>query len=335
MNHLICGFVLKTSLKVKNFPEEKSNLHPRNRHRFRYNFDLLCQSTPELNAFVSLNAFNSKSIDFSDAAAVKMLNKALLKYFYGISNWDIPLNYLCPPIPGRADYIHYMADLLSSSNNGIIPKGNLINILDIGIGANCVYPIIGNKEYGWHFIGSDIDSVAIKSSINIIAANESLKDVVECRLQKDYSAIYRNVIKADECFDFSICNPPFHSSLSEAKAGNERKRKNLGILKNTKTDFNFGGQNNELCCEGGEVAFVGKMIEQSALLPSQCFWFSTLISKKDNLPKVYNLLNKVKALDVKTINMAQGQKVSRIVAWTFLNKKQQKDWREKRWSFLN
>lgn len=317
----------------KIFPLEKSNLHPRNRHRFRYDFKKLSQSCKELAAFVSINKYNNESIDFSNAEAVKALNKALLKQFYGISNWDIPANYLCPPIPGRADYIHYIADLLRSSNSDVLPQGKFIKILDIGVGANCVYPIIGNSEYGWQFVGSDIDPIAIKSAKDILVSNESKKNAIECRLQTSPSAIFKGIIKPGEVFDATICNPPFHASLAEAEGGTERKWKNLGIKKENKSVLNFGGKSTELWCEGGEGAFVQKMIEQSAQLPSTCFWYSTLISKKSNLPGLYRSLIKVKALDIKTIDMAQGQKVSRIVAWTFLNEQQQKDWRMKRWKF--
>jgi len=109
---------------------EKSGLHPRNPHRFRYDFKKLIESCPELASFVALNKYNNESIDFANPNAVKTLNRALLKYFYGVTDWDIPENYLCPPIPGRADYIHYMADLLSSGNGGVVPRGEQVKVLD-------------------------------------------------------------------------------------------------------------------------------------------------------------------------------------------------------------
>lgn len=322
-------------MKPKIFPLEKSSLHPRNPHRLRYDFEQLTRCCPELKAFLFVNKYNINSIDFSNPDAVKTLNKALLKQFYGISKWDIPPNYLCPPIPGRADYIHYMADLLSACNNGLLPPGKLIRVLDIGIGANCVYPIIGHSEYGWHFVGADIDSVAINSANRIIALNPSLHEAIECRLQTSSGDVFKNIIKPDEVFDLSICNPPFHSSLAEAQAGTTRKWTNLGLKNNSKPMLNFGGQNNELMCKGGEAVFVRNMIEQSAQYPKQCFWYSTLISKKANLAAVYKSLVKVNATDIRTIEMAQGQKISRIVAWTFLNAAQQKDWRIKRWIAAN
>ena len=148
----------------KQHPIEKLQLHPRNKHRQRYDFDRLSAACPDLKKFVALNKWGDDSIDFSDAEAVKMLNKALLIHFYDVKDWDIPPTYLCPPIPGRADYIHHIADLLADNNSGKIPVGSKIKCLDIGVGANCVYPIIGRAEYGWGFVGSDIDPLAIRSA---------------------------------------------------------------------------------------------------------------------------------------------------------------------------
>jgi 23S rRNA (adenine1618-N6)-methyltransferase len=296
---------------------EKSGLHSRNPHRFRYDFAKLIESCPELAPFVHLNKYNTESIDFADPAAVLTLNSALLKHFYGITNWNIPENYLCPHIPGRADYIHHIADLLAEGNNGEIPRGENIRVLDIGIGANCVYPIIGVKEYGWSFVGTDVDPIAIESAGKIIELNEGLKGKVELRLQPVAADIYNGIVKPDEVFDLSICNPPFHSSAEEAAEATRRKVFNLNAGRQTKHLQNFGGKNVELIYRGGEEAFVRRMIQQSSRIPTQCKWFSTLIAKSDHLPAVYKSLQIARATEVRTINMAQGQKVSRVVAWRF------------------
>ncbi|MCK5823377.1 MAG: 23S rRNA (adenine(1618)-N(6))-methyltransferase RlmF [Bacteroidales bacterium] len=317
--------------KKKNHPKEKYKLHPRNKHREQYDFKLLINSCPELAQFVKLNNYNDKSIDFHNQEAVKMLNKALLKHYYDIDYWDIPPNYLCPPIPGRADYIHYIAEFLSSKNNGKIPTSEKIKCLDIGVGANCVYPIIGNKEYAWSFIGADIDTVSIASANKIIKFNQSLKGKIELRLQSNRTNVFCGIIKDYERFDLSICNPPFHASLEDAQSGTLRKLSNLKHKKVRKTSLNFGGQSNELWCEGGEVRFVRNMIFQSKKFSNSCFCFSTLISKQSNLKEVYKALKKVEAFEVKTIPMGQGNKISRIVVWTFLNKEQQQKWVNTRW----
>lgn len=298
----------------------KDSLHTRSLHRFPYDFDILMAACRALEPFVFVNQYGIQSIDFSNAEAVKMLNKAILAHFYKIQHWDIPANYLCPPIPGRADYIHYLADLLASSKDQKIPTGKKIVGLDIGIGANCVYPIIGHQSYGWRFVGSEIEPKALKVAQQIVASNPDLTPFVECRLQDSASNIFKGIIKPSEKFDFTMCNPPFHASLAEAAAGTERKWKNLE--RPDKNKLNFGGQHAELWCKGGETAFIANMIKESTNFAQQCNWFTTLVSKKTTLPSIYKALQIAQAVDVKTINMAQGQKESRMVAWTFLNDEQ-------------
>ncbi|NGY38217.1 23S rRNA (adenine(1618)-N(6))-methyltransferase RlmF [Flavobacterium sp. XN-5] len=310
---------------------EKTNLHPRNQHRFRYDFKLLIENSPALKKYVSINEHKIETIDFSDPEAVKALNKALLITNYDIKNWDIPANYLCPPIPGRADYIHYIADLLASSNNGIIPKGNVIQGLDIGIGANCIYPLIGNVEYGWSFVGTDIDEKALQNCSDIIENNPKFIESISLQQQTESRFIFKNIITPEDRFTFTICNPPFHKSEEEATKGSLRKVNNLESRdvtnKATKPVLNFGGHNAELWCEGGELGFITQMIYESAKYPMQCFWFTTLVSKQSHLSSIYKTLNKVNAAMIKTIDMAQGQKNSRIIAWTFLSERQQKQWK--------
>jgi 23S rRNA (adenine1618-N6)-methyltransferase len=292
-----------------------THLHPRNRHQGHYHFPDLIRSLPALAPFVHRNQFDTETIDFSNPEAVMLLNKALLKKEYDIREWSIPPGYLCPPIPGRADYIHYMADLLAESNNGIIPTGSKIRCLDIGVGANCIYPIIGNKEYGWSFVATDVEKEALQSAAKIIAANKSLEGKVELRWQKNANDIFKGVVQPGERFDLTICNPPFHASWQEAQAGTLRKLSNLNHKRITKPTLNFGGKNRELWCEGGEQEFIRKMILQSRLVAKQCHWFSTLVAKSAHLKNIYATLQKAGVKEVKTISMHQGNKISRIVAW--------------------
>lgn len=309
-------------------------LHPRNRHQGRYDFDSLIEGTPELAVFVFLNPYGNKSINFADPTAIKTLNRALLKSFYGIEHWDIPANYLCPPIPGRADYVHYLADLLASNNTGIIPRGATVRALDIGVGANAIYPLIGYAEYGWHFLGSDIDANALTSARTIIHGNHGLSAAIKLRQQKSQKHIFQGLLSASDYFDFTLCNPPFHMSREDALSGTRRKWRGLGktVLKQADSELNFGGQNTELWCEGGEALFIRNMIEESKSVSSQVLWFSTLVSKVSNLPSVLYALRKANAFEVRTVEMAQGQKKSRFVAWTFLNAAAQKIWSNERWS---
>lgn len=318
------------STKPNTASDENSGLHPRNKHRGRYDFRRLTQICPDLKPYVFINKFKSETIDFTNAVAVKLLNQALLEQFYGVVNWDIPKNYLCPPIPGRADYIHNIADVLASSNGGVIPTGKSVTVIDIGVGANCIYPLIGHKEYGWNFIGSDSDPVAIKVATQIVKSND-LSSAIDCRYQANSSNIFKGIIKPDEIVDITMCNPPFHSSAEEAQMGTEKKWKNLGYKKTVKPVLNFGGQSNELWCKGGEVGFITRMAEESAQLKESSLWFTTLVSKSDHLNAVYAALKKAGAFSIKTITMTQGNKISRLVTWTYLNDTQHIQWSLKRW----
>lgn len=316
----------------KEHPAIKTRLHKRNKHRERYDFEPLIARCPELATMVIKNRYGEDTIDFFNAEAVKILNKAMLLYHYNLEYWDIPEEYLCPPIPGRADYIHHIADLLGSSDFGKIPTGDKIKCLDIGVGANCIYPIIGNSEYGWSFIGSDIDPAAIASAEHIIASNPNLVDKIECRLQAKASETFLGILKKDERIDVSICNPPFHASLEEAQAGTLRKLSNLKNKKIKEPELNFGGKSIELWTEGGERRFILDMIQQSVPFAKSCCWFSTLVSKQSNLKYIYEALDKMEAVqEYKTINMGQGNKISRIVAWTFLDLEEEKAWVKERW----
>lgn len=295
----------------------KTILHPRNQHREGYDFERLVADTPELEAFTTHNPVGLTTINFQDADAVRMLNRALLKSYYNVSFWDLPANYLCPPIPGRADYIHYLADLLASNNNQEIPRGRNIKALDIGTGASLVYPLIGQSEYGWHFTGVDIDPIAVKSAQQISQSNKLKIDVKQ---QANRDNIFKGVIESDDFFHITLCNPPFHASMDQVNKSNQRKWRNLG--KGNSKNLNFGGQSAELWTPGGELKFIANMIEESKTFANQVLWFSSLVSKKDNLEPLIRALGKAKVADYKIVEMAQGQKVSRFIAWTYIKKNQ-------------
>lgn len=293
---------------------QKPGLHPRNRHHARYDLPALCKDTPELSAFIVTSPAGEQTINFADPEAVKTLNQALLAHFYQVKAWNIPQGFLCPPVPGRADYMHHLADLLAETSGGKVP--NNASVLDIGTGANLIYPLIGSHEYGWRFTGTEVNAEAIAAAQAIIEANPGMSRQIRLRRQKDPQAILIGVIHKNEQFDAMVCNPPFHDSAESAREGNERKRRNLGQQTEA---LNFGGQQQELWCEGGEVAFIRKMIDESRQFAKQVLWFTTLVSKGDNLPMLYSALTAAGAVKVVKKEMAQGQKQSRFIAWTFLD----------------
>jgi 23S rRNA (adenine1618-N6)-methyltransferase len=311
-------------------------LHPSNLHKHGYDFAALALALPALAPFVSPNAYGNISIDFANPEAVKQLNLALLLHHYDIREWDIPQGYLCPPIPGRVDYLHYLADLLSLSLNSRANRN--VRALDIGTGANGIYPLLGMACYSWHFVASDIDKVSLDNVAKIVAKNPQLAGKLSLRQQLNPKAIFNGVIEKGEYFDVTLCNPPFHRSLAEASAGTERKLNNLAKNKGqsqrpaaqTKIALNFGGQKAELWCEGGEAAFLTNMIAESKGFATQCLWFTSLVSKSENLKPCYAQLAKQEVSEVKTIEMHQGNKITRILAWSYLSQAQRQAWNKLR-----
>ncbi|PVW15594.1 23S rRNA (adenine(1618)-N(6))-methyltransferase RlmF [Marixanthomonas spongiae] len=284
-------------------------MHPKNIHNKSYDFQGLSETHPALTSHVFVNGYGIRTIDFSDKEAVFHLNKAILMRQYHINDWHIPKNYLCPPIPGRADYIYHLNDLVSENNSKPPVKG-----LDIGVGASCIYPILGARLYNWQMVGCDIHENSVKSALENIEATPDLKKNIEIRHQKNNAHIFEGIINTGEQYHFTMCNPPFHASEEEAVKLTNTKMKNLGYAE-TNTS-NFGGQANELWCNGGEALFIKRMIKQSVDFKNQVGWFTSLVSKSDNLPKIQKQIKKTNARH-KIIEMSQGNKKSRIVAWTY------------------
>ncbi len=298
--------------------EKGTGLHPRNFHQGRYDLPALAETLPELKEVIFTNAYGQLSIDFANPSAVKLLNKALLLHFYELSYWDIPEGYLCPPIPGRADYVLHVGDLLARDYSRKVPQGAEIRVLDVGTGANLVYPILGTRLFGWSFVGTEIELKALSNAAEIIASNSRLVDLVALRYQADSAAIFQTVIEPGEFFDLVLCNPPFHESAEAAQEGSQRKIKNLKGETTTNPVLNFGGQATELWTVGGEIGFIGRMIQESVSIQEQVGWFTVLVSKAAHLSYFQGLLEKVGVKSQRVIEMGQGNKRSRILGWSFL-----------------
>jgi 23S rRNA (adenine1618-N6)-methyltransferase len=333
-----------------------AQFHPRNRHQGHYDFAALALASPEFAPWLVENprgarlaesrderhgrnetstASETLTIDFSNPAAVRALNTALLRQYYGVAQWDLPHGYLCPPIPGRADYVHALAQLLGNT-----PPGRTVRLLDVGVGASCIYPILAAFEYGWHSVGSDIDSRALAAAQRNVAGAGLAEAQIALRLQPNRGQIFQGIVHSGDYFDVTLCNPPFHASASEAARGNVRKTRNLGAGgaaqlscwfvcqgKQSEPTLNFGGQAEELWCTGGEASFIKRMIRESYAFADQVNWFSTLVAKSEHLSDIEKQLGRLAdqaagrhTVEMRVVPMAQGAKQSRFVAWRFCAK---------------
>lgn len=317
-----------------------NRFHRRNRHQGHYDFPRLVADYPALKPFLTTRPDGEITLDFADVHAVRALNSALMRSAYEVVDWTVPAGYLCPPIPGRADYVHGLADLLAHRHGGQIPRGSGVRALDIGTGASCIYPLLGHCEYGWSFVASDVDADALRAAAAILRVNPALSAHIELRQQLDRQRVFRGVVGADECFDLVMCNPPFHPSAKAVAEESARKWRQLQdrpapsgrVFQRPK--LNFGGQGHELWCPGGELGFIQRMSDESLELATRVYWFSSLVSKSAHLPALSNRLRQLGASEIVSTPMAQGQKQCRFLAWTFMSEEQARSWRKRRWTEL-
>ncbi|WP_337880362.1 23S rRNA (adenine(1618)-N(6))-methyltransferase RlmF [Rheinheimera sp.] len=295
-------------------------MHLRNQHLHGYDFAALTLANAALQPFVRDNGYGRLSIDFADPAAVLQLNKALLAHHYGVQHWQLPDGFLCPAVPGRVDYLHHLADLLAEETGKLV-KGRKVQLLDIGTGANLIYPLLAQADYGWQVVAAELDPDALAVAAQLIEQNQ-LQGKISLRQQASAQQIFNGIIGPKDLFELTMCNPPFHATEQEAAAGTERKQRQLGL---TGSGLNFAGRRHELVCEGGELGFIRQMIDESKTFASQVLWFSSLVSKADHLPALTRQAQQAGA-EVKSIEMQQGQKSSRILAWSWQNAKQRQLW---------
>ena len=290
-------------------------MHSENPYRERYDLKKYSKAYSLLGKHIVLSPSSQQTINFSDSTAVYALNKAILLSDFKLDDYNLPKGYLIPPIPGRIDYLLNLQDFLLGKFN--IEKGKKLRGLDIGTGANGIYCILGTQHFNWSMIGAECKISAVKIAKENIQMTNGLKDKIEIRHQENKSFLFKNIINKKEQFDFSICNPPFHSSKAQAIKGSLKKQSNLGnSVDRNNYLLNFEGQANELWCNGGETLFIKRLIKESVGFKSQVKIFSSLVSKKDTLIIIEKYLKKEKANHY-IIPMDIGNKKSRILVWWF------------------
>lgn len=294
-------------------------MHPRNAFRdANPDFGALAARQPALKPHLIPCGKGRFRLDFTSYDATVALNRALLADSYGIRSWNLPPGHLCPAVANRANYVHWIEDLLRLSRPAGCPeRGAAVRGLDVGVGANCVYPLIAASLNGWSFVGADITDAAIDAARANVVANPSVAGRIEirdCRQSPrdanregegeagDGGGVLLPAIRADERFAFCMCNPPFFETMAEAE-------------QNPSTDF--GGTEAEMCCEGGEDAFTRRIYADSLRLRERVHWYTTMCGKKDTMKRLRRLLEVRRVPSVRTAAFHQGRTTRWGVAWSF------------------
>ncbi|WJZ83412.1 hypothetical protein VitviT2T_003097 [Vitis vinifera] len=334
---------------------ERPSIHPRNKYSENPpDFALLASLYPSFKPFVFLNRAGRPTIDWTDFNATRELTRVLLLHDHGL-NWWIPDGQLCPTVPNRSNYIHWIEDLLSSD---IIPKtstdGNNVRGFDIGTGANCIYPLLGASLLGWSFVGTDVTDVALEWAEKNVKSNPHISELIEIRkVESDGSTPSGEGLHIGESFivegekDLSGINAgdtePLPSCSLDADLGSNKSYHGppvlLGILKDGENlDFcmcnppffetmeeaglnpktSCGGTPEEMVCPGGEKAFITRIIDDSVILKQSFRWYTSMVGKKTNLKILVSKLRNVGVTIVKTTEFVQGQTCRWGIAWSFV-----------------
>eukprot|EP00941_MAST-03F_sp_MAST-3F-sp1_P005275 g5275.t1 len=252
-----------------------------------------------LSEFVNINKNGHARINWSDALANIAVQKTLLLHDFQL-NCELPIDRLCPTVPSRANYIHWLQDLLALSPASETPRRGI----DIGTGASCIYPLLGARIAGWHFVATEIDADSLSCAQRNVASN-SLSDSIEVRFVPERKRLLTNVIiQSDGTFDFCMCNPPFYSSEQEAREAKYRDRRAIS---------------SELYCDGGEEAFTAQLVDESLQFHSQIRWFTTLAGKKKTLRKLLGKLREKNVKNICTHELLQGTTSRWVIGWSFFN----------------
>ncbi|KAK4401412.1 RNA N6-adenosine-methyltransferase mettl16 [Sesamum angolense] len=334
---------------------ERRGIHPRNRYSHNPpDFGLLASLYPSFEPYVFYSHDGRPKIDWTDFNATRELTRVLLLHDHGL-DWWIPDGQLCPTVPNRSNYIHWIEDLLASD---IIPAniadGDVKKGFDIGTGANCIYPLLGASILGWKFVGSDITDVAIEWANRNVKSNPHISGLIEIRRVGTEDKMYnaeelQNTPKcSSECSSDSSnakdqIYGPSVSSLLESQSGTSKSYNGpailLGVVKDGE-NFDFcmcnppffetmqeaglnpktscGGTPEEMVCSGGEHAFIARIIEDSVKLKDTFRWYTSMVGRKLNLNILASQLWKVGATVVKTTEFVQGRTSRWGLAWSFL-----------------
>ncbi|PHH58813.1 hypothetical protein CDD80_1957 [Ophiocordyceps camponoti-rufipedis] len=272
-------------------------------------FKALYSSAPDFQRLARCDAdfaalVEGHRLDFGDPASVVQLSKTLLKLDFGLE-LHLPPDRLCPPIPNRHCYILWLKDLLDSSSYD--PPGSLVG-MDVGTGASCIYPLLGCVQRPWSFIATDIDAESLAWA---------RRNVQQNKLDHRISIVHRNadhhLVPLDElgldAIDFVMTNPPFYASEEDLLESARRKARPPWTA--------CTGSRTEMVVEGGEVAFVGRMVDESLVLRQRVRWYTSMLGFRSSVASLVTQLRKHGISNYAVTEFAQGTKTKRwAIAWS-------------------
>ncbi|XP_624889.3 U6 small nuclear RNA (adenine-(43)-N(6))-methyltransferase [Apis mellifera] len=279
-------------------------MHPRNKYKKIPDFNELALLYPEFRDIANIDLTGKIKIDFKNEESLRVLTEVLLKHDFNLEV-KIPPNKLVPTLPLRINYILWIEDLMKYISFNEMQE--VIGI-DIGTGAVCIYPLLFAKMYGNQMIGTEVDETSIQTAIQHIE-NNKLHHIIKV-FKVNEGTILKGIIKENNIYHFTICNPPFFEieELSEK------------IIKRLPPRNASTGNKVELRVQGGERAFITQMIKESIEIKEKIKIYTTMCGKRNNLLFLLKFLKQKNIENVTWTEFCQGHTKRWGLAWSFLSK---------------
>ncbi|KAF6749362.1 S-adenosyl-L-methionine dependent methyltransferase, partial [Ephemerocybe angulata] len=324
-------------------------MHPRNPYDKPIDFVALSCGYLPLKAFLNPK---TRMIDFQDARAQRALTKAILKTDFSLE-LEVPEDRLCPPVPNRLNYVLWVEDIVkamcqglrlvkaspSSSGDIALDEAQLgVHGLDIGTGSSAIYPLLACvRNPSWSILATELDEQSFTYAERNIHTNDFSSRIT---LHRASSYLFGPLF-ADPSLriSFTMCNPPFYASVSEISASKAAKDEDaLSTCTGGDREMVYAPSPTTLPArppppakrseeyetayakairEGGEIAFLARMVDESLYLGERGGWYTSMLGKMRSVPDVVGLI-KLAGIDNYAITQfTQGQTRRWAVGWSF------------------
>jgi 23S rRNA (adenine1618-N6)-methyltransferase len=244
----------------------------------------------------------------------------LLKADFGLTIL-LPDDRLCPPVPVRWNYVHWIQELLDTTSEDygehFDPEREVIG-LDIGVGASSIYPLLAcATRSGWRMAGTDIDKHSFGYARQNVEANGFGNRIRLALSPHDGPLIPLDKMGMEE-IDFVMTNPPFYTSHEDMKASYTGKSAPPSAV--------CTGSENEMICPGGDVGFVTRIFEESLKLRERVEWYTAMLGKMSSLQQIVMKLKEANIGNFAVTALTAGHRTKRwAVAWSFADYRPRND----------
>jgi 23S rRNA A1618 N6-methylase RlmF len=247
------------------------------------------------------------------------LTRALLKTYLDIQLPYLETNHLCPPVPNRFFYLHWI-------HSQLLQRKSQLG-MDIGAGATAIYSLLAAKFFECLMFTTEIDPVAADMAHQNIKANQ-LENRIHVTtvapshsqdaqqppggpLERALAGLEQYMVhhqgQIPTTIDFVMTNPPFYDpksvELTNPRAGDGRARTAMTV--------------SEGSYPGGEVGFVTEIFADSLRRRRSAKWFSSMLGKKTSLLHLQKMLTHVLGpAHIRVTEYEPGQYTRWFLAWT-------------------